>query len=344
MLVALIMAGGKGKRFWPLSTDEKPKQFLNLIGKKTMIQMTVDRIKSLIPLDRIFISTGECYKKIAMEQLPYIPERNFILEPEGRNTAPCITLSTMIIERYYKDATIIVLPSDHLIEDEEGFKEKIILADKFIQGNESAILTLGITPDRPETGYGYIKYINSDNEVKKVERFVEKPSSHKAEEYLRSKEYLWNSGMFIWKSSTILREIRQYQSETFDTLREIMRIKENEIKKFVQINYKKVTAISIDYAVLEKAKNIYIIPSNIGWDDIGSFSAVERYSAKDLNGNIIMGNGQCLKGKENLIIATTKKIIVDELEEIYLIESDNKVIIGKKSKINNLSEIRALDN
>ena len=181
MLTALIMAGGKGTRFWPLSTEEKPKQFLNLIGEETMIQMTVNRIKPIIPIERIFVCTGEMYVDLVKEQLPELPKRNIIVEPEGRNTAPCIALSAMVIDRYYKNSNMVVLPSDHLINDEEEFRNTLLAADSFIEEKDEAIVTLGMNPSRPEVGYGYIKYSDevlksNDFRVIKVDSFIEKPN------------------------------------------------------------------------------------------------------------------------------------------------------------------------
>ena len=165
MLTALIMAGGKGTRFWPLSTEEKPKQFLNLIGEETMIQMTVNRIKPIIPIERIFVCTGAMYVDLVKEQIPELPERNIIVEPEGRNTAPCITLSAFVIKKYYEDSTMVVLPSDHLIKNEEEFRNVVIHANEFIKYNDNAIITLGMKPSRPEVGYGYIKYDSDEEEI-----------------------------------------------------------------------------------------------------------------------------------------------------------------------------------
>ena len=238
MLCALIMAGGKGTRFWPLSTEEKPKQFLNLIGDETMIQMTVNRVKPIIPIERIFICTVSPYVDLVKEQLPELPVENIIVEPEGRNTAPCITLSSMIIKRRFKDAVMAVLPSDHLIKNEEKFRDIIVNCSNFINKNDKAIITVGMKMDRPETGYGYIKY--SDNYVEvneerfiKVDKFVEKPDLVKAKRYLRDGNYLWNGGMFLWKVENILNEIREYCPSIYEPLKGVQSVDINEIKDYI---------------------------------------------------------------------------------------------------------------
>src|SRR3712207_4926705 len=210
MLCALIMAGGKGTRFWPLSTEKKPKQFLNLLGQDTMIQMAVKRLLPIIPMERIFVVTSKEYVPILKEQLPNINNENIIVEPIGRNTAPCIALSAFHINKRYKDATMIVVPSDHLIKKEDEFLEVIKEGEKFIEEHKDAIATIGIEPTRAETGYGYIKYDKELNDkIVKVERFVEKPNLEKAEKYFNSGEYLWNSGMFMWKAENILKLVNR---------------------------------------------------------------------------------------------------------------------------------------
>ena len=229
MLCALIMAGGKGTRFWPLSTEEKPKQFLNLIGDRTMIQMTIDRIKTIIPFEQIFVCTGSRYVELVKEQLPDLPERNIIIEPEGRNTAPCIALSSFVINRYYKSANMIVLPSDHLINKKDEFRNIIKQASEFVDKNTSSIVTLGIKPSRAETGYGYIKYVEKmDKEILKVDEFVEKPTKEVAYEYLKSGRYLWNSGMFIWRIDSILNKIKEYLPKTFRVLENINNVSKDK--------------------------------------------------------------------------------------------------------------------
>ena len=347
MLCALIMAGGKGTRFWPLSTEEKPKQFLNLIGNETMIQMTINRIKPIIPIERIFVCTGEMYVDLVKGQLPELPERNIIVEPEGRNTTPCIALSALVINRYYKNSTMVVLPSDHLINDEEEFRRIILEADNFIENNNSAIITLGMEPSRAETGYGYIKCSeiktkSLEKEVIKVERFVEKPNKELAEEYVSSGNYLWNGGMFIWKVENILNEISKYSPNTYEALHSIKDVEEEQLQDLINKEYRNIEAISIDYSVLEKSKDVYVIPSDFGWDDIGSWEAVERYTEKDNLGNVLIGRATSLKGNNNLLVSSNHRVIVEGLSDIYVIENDGKIIIGKKSNVVNVSELKEL--
>lgn len=347
MLCALIMAGGKGTRFWPLSTEEKPKQFLNLIGEDTMIQMTVNRIKPIIPIERIFVCTGEMYVDLVKEQLPELPERNIIIEPEGRNTAPCIALSAFVIKKYYEDAKMVVLPSDHLIKDEDEFRSIVLDADRFVESNENSIITLGMKPSRAETGYGYIKFGEEKNslnshEVIKVDDFVEKPNKKTAEEYLADGSYLWNGGMFIWSAKNILEQIRKYSPDTYNALHDIEEIDERWLKYLIKAQYKETEAISIDYAVMEKSDDIYVIPSDFGWDDVGSWEALDRYREKDDFGNVYVGKTKAVDGRNNLIISSSHSIVVEGLSNIYVIENDGKILVGHKSNVANVKELKAI--
>ena len=341
MLCALIMAGGKGTRFWPLSTEKKTKQFLNLIGEETMIQMTVNRIKEIIPMDRIFVCTGESYVSLVKEQLPELLDRNIIVEPEGRNTTPCIALSALVIKRYFKDANMVVLPSDHLIKNEDKFREIIKSADKYVRQNKNAIITLGMNPSRPETGYGYIKYgkeeqVVNDSKVIKVEAFVEKPNKEIADEYLSQGNYIWNGGMFLWSIENIINQIKEYSQDTFEALKDIDNIEEKQLQKFINNNYKNTDAISIDYAVLEKSDDIYVIPSDIDWDDIGTWAAVERYKKRDELDNIVTENVCIIESKSNIVINNNKKLVMIGIEGIMAVETEDSMFIVNKKYINSL--------
>lgn len=355
MLCALIMAGGKGERFWPLSTDEKPKQFLNLLGDRTMIQMTVDRLKKLIPTERIFIVTGERYKELVLEQLPELPTSNIIMEPCGKNTAPCILLSALYIKNMYEDAVIAVLPSDHLINNDDRFREIIASADEYVCKNRDAIVTIGISPDRPETGYGYIKFKNmekvestegeaaADTEkisVLPVECFVEKPTMDRALEYLKSGNYLWNGGMFIWTADNILRLSKTYLKNTYDILSAIDMSDLNSFNSECKEEYPKVEGISVDYAIMEKAKEIFVIPGDFGWDDVGSWFAVERYSSKDENNNVNRGIVKNIDSKNNMVIANGKQVVIAGAENLLVVESEDVIFVCSKDCIDNLREIK----
>lgn len=338
-ICALIMAGGKGTRFWPLSTEEKPKQFLNLIENKTMIQMTVDRILPIIPIEKIFVCTGEKYVGLVKEQLPDLPNQNIIVEPEGRNTAPCIALSALVIKRYYNNSTMVVLPSDHLIKDEDEFRNIIINGSNFLENISDGIVTLGMKPDRAETGYGYIKCGDEVREgINKVSKFVEKPNLDLAKQYLNEGTYLWNGGMFLWKTDHIINEIKKHIPYTYEALHNIEKIEECRIQEMINSSYSKTDSISIDYAVLEKSEKIYVIPSKIGWDDIGTWRAIERYRDKDNNGNIYNDNTEIIESTSNMVINNTKKIIMIGIDNTMAIETEDAVYIVNKEYMDRLRD------
>lgn len=345
MLCALIMAGGKGERFWPLSTDEKPKQFLKLLGEETMIQMTINRLLPLIPIERIFVVTAKQYVKLLQDQLPNLPNRNIIIEPIGKNTAPCIGLSAFMINKYYRDASMVVLPSDHLIVDEDKFRNTIDAANDFVEGFNDSIVTLGMMPERPEVGYGYIKYSNAEKsigefEIRKVEKFVEKPNLEKAKEYLTEGNFLWNGGMFVWKCSTILKLTKEYLYNTYEVLSEIAATSDNKFNEVLENKYPQVDNISVDYGIMEKADNIYVIPSDFGWDDIGTWYAVERYREKDYNNNVCIGDIKNIEGSNNIVVSRKKPIVVVGLDDVFVVESDEIIFVGKKEDIERIKEIK----
>ena len=334
-LCVLIMAGGKGTRFWPKSTEEKPKQFLKLIGNETMLQLTVARSLEITSMDKIFVITGEMYKELVKEQLPELPEKNIITEPTGRNTAPCILLASLYIKQMYKDSNIVVLPSDHIVKDIDNFKYTVNKANDYITNqNKEAIITIGITPTRPETGYGYIKYNEKKyKEIVKVEKFVEKPDIETAKEYLKQGKYLWNAGMFIFNVDYMLEELKNNCEKTYKILSNLPKIDEQNYMKELRETYKNCESISIDYAVMEKSKNIYVIPSELGWDDIGTWKCLERYIEHDDNGNVAIGDTYTENSKNNVIYAENKKVVLLDVEDLFCIDSNGVLIIGKKDRL-----------
>ena len=339
---ALIMAGGKGERFWPKSRQSLPKQFLSLTNDgKTMIQLTVERILPLVNLEDIYIATNANYKHLVMEQLPRLPEENILCEPIGRNTAPCIGLGAVHIQHKYEDAIMIVLPSDHLIKYNDIFTDTLSNACEVAEMGTN-LVTIGITPNYPETGYGYIK-ANPGQPLKKtfsVERFVEKPNFNLAKSYVESGDYYWNSGMFIWKLSSILKNIKSFMSDTYEGLLKIQSAigtaEEDSILKDIFPGF---VSDSIDYGIMEKASGIYLIPGNFGWDDVGSWLAVERVKGIDTAANTLTGNvlaidtEHCtIEGKERLIAALG-------LKNLIIVDTDDALLIADKNSAGDIKKL-----
>lgn len=330
---ALIMAGGRGERFWPKSRKSLPKQFLSLTEDgRTMIQLTVERIRPLIAMEDIFICTNKAYKNLVREQLPEIPAQNILCEPVGRNTAPCIGLGAVHMAKKYEDALMIVLPSDHLIKYNKMFlhalKDGCSIAEK-----GSNLVTIGITPDYPETGYGYIKFRpeESDGNAYVVDRFVEKPGIETAKEYLETEEYLWNSGMFIWKVSTILNNMKELLPDMYDGLGKISEAAGTDRQEMViEKVFRDMESVSIDYGIMEKAEHIYIIPGAFGWDDVGSWLAVERIQKSNESGNIVTGNTITIHSKNNIIQGGRKLIAAVGLEDLIIVDTEDATLICDK--------------
>ena len=339
-ICALIMAGGIGTRFWPQSTSTKPKQFLNLIGDKTMLQMTYDRINKLIPKEDIFIVTNREYHSLVKEQLSGISDVNIIGEPCGKNTAPCILLSSIYLKNLYGEVNVVCVASDSYIEKEKVFLDKIKTANDFITKDKEAIVTLGITPTRPETGYGYIKYVNDDQKVKKVLEFKEKPDFETAKKYLVSGEYLWNAGMFIFNNLKMLEELNKNLHKEYELLINLPKWNDQSYEEYLEKQYEKCDKISIDYAVMEKSPNVYTIPSDIGWDDVGTWAALSRYIKEDAKQNITKGNVTLINSYNNIVYANGKQIILKDIEDIYCIDSDDVIIIGRKDSINEAYKLK----
>ena len=340
MLCALIMAGGVGSRFWPQSTPENPKQFLSLVSEKAMIQMTYDRMKKIVPKEKIFIVTNYNYVDKVKEQIPEIKDINIITEPCSRNTAPCILLSTIYIKNIYKNANIVCVSSDSHIENENKFMDDISLANEFVTKKQDAIVTIGIKPTRTETNYGYIKYEHSDDKVLKVLRFVEKPNLELAKKYYESKEYLWNAGMFIFNAESILKEFENNVPKEYNLLINLPKHINSEYYKFLNENYEKCEKISIDYAVMEKSNNVYTIPTEIGWDDIGTWNSVERYIPKDERDNVLKGNIEAINSNNNIVYANNKKVVLLDVENVFCIDSDDVIIVGKRESLGKVHTLK----
>ncbi|MEG6567639.1 mannose-1-phosphate guanylyltransferase [Thermoanaerobacterium saccharolyticum] len=345
MITGVIMAGGKGERFWPKSRIKMPKQFLKLYGDKTMIQQTVDRLKRLMPIENIFVVTNIDYAGLISDQIRELPTENILIEPMGKNTAACIGLAALHTERLDKDSIMVVVPSDHVIKDEGTYLGVLKTAiEKAKSGNN--LVTIGIKPQHPETGFGYINFkkitheILNNNSVHKVERFVEKPDYDTAVKYVESGDYLWNSGMFIWKTSTILNEIKEYMPQLNSALNVI---KENfdsdEIEKILYEEYSKLESISIDYGIMEKAKNVYVVPGDFGWDDVGSWTSIERLYEKDENGNVIKGNVVSVDTKKCIITGSDKLIATLGIEDVIIVDTEDALLICSKDKAQNVKEV-----
>jgi len=339
------MAGGVGTRFWPISRNSKPKQFLDILDNgKTLFQQTFSRFITICPLNNIFVVTSTEYKEIVLEQVPELLSCNILLEPIRRNTAPCIAYACYRIKAINPNANIIVAPSDHLILKEYEFISVINSALDFTK-DKDALLTLGITPSRPETGYGYIQVSDEKKSfpnVKKVKTFTEKPKYEMARVFYESGEFFWNSGIFIWNIKAILKAFELY-------LPDINNLFKNE-EKFYNTNeeglklkkvYSECRNISIDYGVMEKAKNVYVLCTDIGWSDLGTWGSLYEHSNRDGDGNAIKGNNILAYNTRNCIIniPEEKVVVLQGLEDFIVVESDNMLLICKKQDEQQLRQI-----
>lgn len=343
-ITALIMAGGKGERFWPRSRVNLPKQFLSLTDDgKTMIQLTVERISPIVELEDVYIATNKAYRELVKEQLPGLPEENILCEPVGRNTAPCIGLGAVHAASKYEDAVMIVLPSDHLIKSNEIFIETFKEAcEVAIKGDN--LVTVGITPNYPETGYGYIKYDAADKEgfAYGVDKFVEKPDLETAKEYLADGSYLWNSGMFTWKVSTILDCFKKYMPSTYDGLMKIKAaIKTADEDAVLEAEFPNLESQSVDYGIMEKAENIYILPGNFGWDDVGSWLSVGRIKKTDDNNNVVNGNVVTVNTSDCVIEGADKLIATVGLRDMVVVDTKDAILISTKENAGEIKQVLA---
>lgn len=333
----VIMAGGIGSRFWPMSTPECPKQFVDILGTgRTFIQMTFDRFKGLIPAENVWVVTSQAYSEKVMEQLPEVPKGNILLEPCRRNTAPCIAYASWRIKSIDPKATIVVSPSDHLVLDVAEFQRVVSSCVDFASTSD-AIITLGMKPTRPETGYGYIQADMSspsvrNKEIYRVDAFKEKPDLSTAEKYIRKPNMLWNAGIFIWNVSTIVNALRVYAPEINEIFENLLPIYGTE-KEQETINeeFPKCESISVDYAISEKSEEIYCFPASFGWSDLGTWGSLRENVNRDKNGNAIIGENIRTYETRDCVIhcSEERRVVVQGLEGYIVAEKDNTLLICK---------------
>lgn len=338
-MYAVILAGGSGTRLWPTSRKKNPKQFHKLIGEKSLFEATLDRIAPIVPISHCFTVTAGDYADILAELVPKI-KKNIIREPVGKNTAPAITLAAAVIAKQDEDAIIIVLPSDHYIKNEAAFTEAIKAANKFLQSNPDYIVTLGINPTYPETGYGYImvgKEIveaekkTGDSKIFSVAKFIEKPNSDNAKKFVMTWGYLWNSGIFIFKAKNFLNITKKYLPETYNIIAKIQRNPNSKsYNQVLKDNYSKIEPISIDYGILEKYNKVVVIPVDLGWSDIGNWASLHDLLS-DEGSNVIKGSHVGIDTK-NCLIHSSKLVATIGLDSFIIIETEDSILICPKSR------------
>jgi mannose-1-phosphate guanylyltransferase len=344
---ALIMAGGVGARFWPRSREKYPKQLLPIAGEGTLIQNTIARLDGVVENKNIYIVTNRIQKPPIIKQLPAIPPNNILIEPIGRNTAPCIGLGALFMRRIDPEAVMVVLPADHIIKDVAEFN-RLVTTGIQVASETKGLVTIGIKPDRPETGYGYIQVLEEPAEknpylscgVYRVKTFAEKPILQTAVSFLQSGDFVWNSGMFIWRIDVILEEIRIHLPELYQELQRIDAVLGTD--KYIptlEHVYGVLRGISIDYGVMEKARQVYVLKGDIGWSDVGSWDEVYRIAEKDEQGNVILGN-VIIKDVNNSIIQSNEKVVgILGVDDLIVINTKDALLICKRGKSQEVKEI-----
>lgn len=334
----IIMAGGVGSRFWPMSTTAHPKQFLDILGTgRTLLQQTFDRFRELCPIENIYVVTNDIYESLVIEQLPNVLKENILLEPARKNTAPCITYASYKIHKLNPKALTVVAPSDHLITKEDTFIKAI--KSCFTKAkNEDCLVTLGIKPSRPDTGYGYIQYIDSpieekDKRIFKVKTFTEKPDHDMARFFMESGDFLWNSGIFIWSTESFIKSIEQNDPELAHSFKDGWDVYNTPGEKdFIKRAYNTCKNISIDYSIMEKAKNVYVRSSLIGWSDLGTWGSLYTHIRHDKGGNALVGKNIMEYDCHNCIVHVPKDklVVLQGLEDYIVVESEGILMVCKK--------------
>ena len=342
----VIMAGGIGSRFWPMSTPQYPKQFIDVMGVgKSLIQLTVQRLKEICPMENFWVVTSEKYVDIVKEQLPQIPAQHILAEPEARNTAPCIAYACWKIRKEFPQANIVVTPSDALVIDTTEYARCIRLAlEKTAQSN--AIVTLGMRPTRPETGYGYIAALGEADEkgICKVEAFKEKPDVETAKRYLAAGNYFWNAGIFVWNVETITNALRRYAPQIAGVMDELepALFTDREAEELKRL-FPTCEKISIDYAVMEKAEDIFVLPAEFGWSDLGSWGSLRTLLPQDEAGNAKVGGRVDMYNCRNCVVhvADERKVVLEGLDGYIVAEKNGQLLICRLSEEQRIKEFSA---
>lgn len=338
-IFAVILAGGKGERFWPRSRKRLPKQLLNIVGEKTMVETTVERITPLFPLNRIFVVANEDIKKSLLDINIGIPSQNYLFEPVGRNTAPAVGLAAFTLFKMDDESIMIVLPADHLITERESFLDSIKRAIEI--SKRDYLVTFGIVPSRPEKGYGYIEAGKQIIDgVCEVTRFKEKPSQKKANEFIKKGNFLWNSGIFVWRTKTIIEKFRRFQPKFTQEIETYIEMKDElEREKILEKIYKKIDSISIDYAIMEKASKVAVVRAAFGWDDVGSWGALERLSKKDENGNTVVGDTLSLDTEDSILVSEKGVIATIGISNLVVVHTEDATLVLPKERAQEVKEI-----
>lgn len=338
------MAGGVGTRFWPASRSARPKQFLDILGTgKSLLQMTFDRAAQIVPRKNVLIVSNRKYYDLIKEQIEDIQDEQILLEPSMNNTAPCVLYTALHLFALNHNALFAVIPSDHVVLKENEFAEKMGAAMNFASENE-AIVTLGIQPTRPDTGYGYINYESFEAEVKKVITFKEKPDKVNAQQYLDSGEYLWNAGIFVWSSGTVINAYKTLAPNIFKVLsQDISAFGSKKEQEYIDRVYPNTPKISVDFAILEKSNNVYTIPADIGWSDLGTWNSLYDYMGKDENDNVIQGNRvKPVSSSGNIIVTSNpeKVIVVKGIKDYILIDDGDVLLIYPRDDEQEIKKVR----
>lgn len=341
-LYAVIMAGGIGSRFWPVSTPDNPKQFHDMLGTgKSLLQQTFSRLETLIPIENMLISTNNSYKELVKKQLPELRDLQLVLEPAMRNTAPAILYSALKIYQKNPDALMLVAPSDHWIDNEQEFLSNLETAFSACE-SQDILMTLGIQPTNPNTGYGYIQFEKEKTAVKQVRQFMEKPKLEKAKQFVENGGYLWNAGIFVWSAKSILKAFKKHLPKMFTLFNEGEPVWNTDFEDdFIRETYPKAENISIDFGILEKSNNVHVLPVDIGWNDLGTWGALHQKLNKDADGNALINATSFFEDASDNIIRTKKgkKVVVKGLHNFIVVENDEFLLILPKEEEQSIKEL-----